>query len=462
MAKKLWGGRFKKEMHPLLKEFSYSLRTDSRLFFSELKVNEAYSRMLAKVGLITRVECAKIQKGLQKIQKDWHSGNSCLCHGDYEDIHTYIQQELERVAGPVAKKIHTGRSRNDLVITSTLVYLKEKAKQIESGIAKTQTALVSLAEDADDFVIPGLTHLRKAQPVLAAHHLLAYVEMLEQDKDRLKDAQKRLDVLPLGSAALAGSALPLDRAFLAKQLGFSKITRNSLAATADRASLTEVLSALSILWMHLSRFSEDMILWQNEAFGYIELDDAFATGSSLMPQKKNPDIFELIRGRAAVIFSHLSALLTLQKGLPLAYNRDLQEDKPGLFDAIRKTEIALELLALSVPLIRFQESALSKALEDDGLFATDILEYLIRKKIPFAEAHESVGKVVRHAVDVKISLQKLPLAEWRKFSKAFDQDVFDLLNPQVSVKSKKTLGSTNPGLVHVQLLAWKAALKNQA
>ncbi len=459
--KKLWGGRFKKETDPLLKEFSYSLRSDCRLLFSELKVNEAWSRMLAKVGILTASECRRIVSALGKIQKSWRSGAGCAMNGEYEDIHTYIQQEIERLAGPVGKKIHTGRSRNDLVITSTLIYVREKAKTLIQDVSLVQKALVKLAEKAGDAVIPGMTHLKKAQPVLAAHHLLAYVEMLEGDRERLLDAQKRLDVLPLGSAALAGSSLPLDRKFLAKALGFSKISKNSLAATSDRAQLTEVLSALSILWMHLSRFSEDMILWQSEAFGYIELDDAFATGSSLMPHKKNPDIFELIRGRSAIIFSALSALLVIQKGLPLAYNRDLQEDKPGLFDALYKTDLALRLLAAALPTIRFSSDAMRRSLQDDGLYATDLLEYLIRKKVPFKEAHDAVGQAVREASETGVQLSDLPLDVWKKLSKAFGPDLKQVFDPSRSVLSKRTLGSTQPLQVKAELRAWTKVLSQR-
>lgn len=458
MAKKLWGGRFKKDMHPALKCFSYSLATDKELFDAEIRVNEAYAKMLARVGLITGAESKSILRGLKSVAQALKGQDLAAYMDRYEDVHTLIQMELEKKAGAVAKKIHTGRSRNDLVITSTRIYLREKMAVIWCGVKKLQKALVVAAEKANELMIPGMTHLRKAQPVLLAHHLLAYVEMLEEDNARLADSMKRVNVLPLGSAALAGSALPLDQKFLAKELGFTGIARNSMAAVSDRGSLTELLSTLSILWVHLSRLSEDFILWNSEAFGYVELDDAFATGSSLMPQKKNPDVFELVRGRAGVIFGHLQALLVVQKGLPLSYNRDLQEDKPGVFDAVKKTVTALELLALTVGSASWHKKALLRALDDDSLFATDILEYLVRKKVPFTEAHHLVGETVRCAIESEKRLREWSVKEWQKFSPKFGADIHDLFDAKESVKGKKTIGSTHPSRVRQAIAEWKKAL----
>ncbi|MFH0986124.1 MAG: argininosuccinate lyase [Candidatus Omnitrophota bacterium] len=458
MAKKLWGGRFKKDMHPALKCFSYSLTTDKELFDAEIRVNEAYAKMLARVGLITGAESKAILRGLKLVAQAL-KGQDLAAYADrYEDVHTLIQMELEKKAGAVAKKIHTGRSRNDLVITSTRIYLREKIAVIWYGVKKLQKALVTTAEKANELLIPGMTHLRKAQPVLLAHHLLAYVEMLEEDNSRLADSMKRINILPLGSAALAGSALPLDQKFLARELGFTGVARNSMAAVSDRGSLAEILSTLSILWVHLSRLSEDFILWNSEAFGYVELDDAFATGSSLMPQKKNPDVFELVRGRAGVIFGHLQSLLVAQKGLPLSYNRDLQEDKPGVFDAVKKTVTALELLALTVGSATWHKKALLRALDDDSLFATDVLEYLVRKKVPFTEAHHLVGETVRCAIESEKRLREWSVKEWQKFSPKFGADIHDLFDAKESVKGKKTIGSTHPSRVRQAIAEWKKAL----
>ena len=458
MAQKLWGGRFKKEMHPALKCFSYSLETDRELFDAEIRVNAAYAKMLARIGLITAAESKAILRGLKSVANAL-KGQDLAGYADrYEDVHTLIQMELEKKAGAVAKKIHTGRSRNDLVITSTRIYLREKIAEIWVGIKKLQKALVTAAEKADGLLIPGMTHLRKAQPVLLAHHLLAYVEMLEEDNSRLADSMKRVNILPLGAAALAGSALPIDQKFLAKELGFSGIAPNSMAAVSDRGSLAEFLSVISILWAHLSRLSEDFILWNSEAFGFVELDDAFATGSSLMPQKKNPDVFELVRGRAGVIFGYLQAILTVQKGLPLSYNRDLQEDKPGVFDAVKKTATALELLALAVGSARWHRKSLLRSLDDDSLFATDILEYLVRKKVPFSEAHQLVGKTVRYAIESEKRLREWSVKEWQKFSSKFGADIHDLFDARESVKGKKTIGSTHPARVKQAIAEWKKAL----
>lgn len=458
-AKGLWGGRFKKGMHPVLKSFSYSLAVDGELFDAELKVNRAWAKMLAKTGIIPKTDAAKIIKALAQTEKDFKGKALCEFIKEYEDVHTLVQSWVEKKAGAVAKKIHTGRSRNDLVVTSTKVYLRGKIQQIDLGMKGLQKALVSLSEKAGDKIIAGMTHLRKAQPVLAAHHLLAYVEMIEEDRARLLDALKRMDVLPLGAAAIGGSALPIDQKFVAKELGFSRIISNSMAATSDRAFLAEILSALSILWMHLSRLSEDFILWNSEAFNYIELDDEFSTGSSLMPQKKNPDVFELVRGRAGVVFSYLQALLTVQKGLPLAYNRDLQEDKPSVFAGIHKTTMALELLALTVETVTFKAGPMAESVEDDTLYATDVLEYLVVKGMSFAEAHETVGKVVRHSQDTEKPIRDFSLEEWKSFSKLFDSKVYDLFDPQTSVRAKKTIGSTNPVRVKSEVARWKKQLK---
>ncbi len=460
---KLWGGRFKKEMHPLLKCFSTSLQTDFELLGAELRVNEAWVKMLARVRLVTKSEASRLLAGLKAVgkeltPKDPHGGPDKKYFG-HEDIHTLIQASLERKVGAVARKIHTGRSRNDLVVTSTRVYLRQKNSFILQLLAGLQKSLVGLAKKAGGLTGPGMTHLRKAQPVLVAHHLLAYVEMLEEDKERFLDAGKRMDRLDLGSAALAGSALGLDQKFLARELGFSKIAANSLAAVSDRGFVAEFLAAASILWTHLSRLAEDFILWNSESFGFIEIDDAFATGSSLMPQKKNPDVFELVRGRSAAIFSALQTLLTLQKGLPLAYNRDSQEDKPPLFDSIKKTQIALELLALTLDSVSFQKEALEAAVQEETLFATDILEYLVRKGVPFSEAHEAVGRVIRYAQDSQESLRDLALKEWKKFSKAFDSEVQKLFDPESSVSGKRTIGSTNPKRVTSEIQKWRRRLK---
>jgi argininosuccinate lyase len=457
--KSLWGGRFKKGAHPALKRFTYSLAVDRELFLSEIAVNRAYVRMLARISFVSRPEAAKILKGLAAIEKNWSAEKLLGLAEQYEDIHSFIQNKLENYVGGLAKKIHTGRSRNDLVATSTRLYLRGRIVCTAGHIREVQKALVFLARKAGKIIIPGMTHLRKAQPVLLAHHLLAYVEMLEEDAGRLRDALKRVNMLVLGSAALAGSSLPLDQKFLARELGFEKIASNSMAATSDRAFMVETASSLSILWMHLSRLSEDFILWNSEPFNLIELDDAFATGSSLMPQKKNPDVFELIRGRSGVVFGHLTALLTLQKGLPLCYNRDLQEDKPCLFDALAKTRAALELLPLVLKTISFKPESAALLLLDDTLFATDLLEYLVRKGVSFSDAHRIVGELVATALQIKKPHRALDLKIYKKYSRMFESDIDKLFNPLSSVNAKKTVGSTNPGRVLNEIRKWEKLLK---
>lgn len=462
MTKKLWGGRFKKGLDPALRDFSYSLLVDSELFYAEIEVNRAYVKMLKRIKLLSVKEAARLLSGLDSVQKNWKPGDACLHYQKYEDIHSLIQSRLEEKVGAVAKKLHTGRSRNDLVVTSTRYYLKQQVRAVQSELTHVQKALTACAKKAGDAVMPGFTHLKKAQPILAAHHFLAYVEMLQGDQESLDHAWKKLDVLVLGSAALAGSALPLDRPFLAKELGFSKVSSNSLAAVSDRAFITEVLQALSLVWMHLSRFSEDMILWNSEAFQFMELDDAFATGSSLMPQKKNPDLFELIRGKSAVIFGELSTVLTLQKGLPLSYNRDLQDDKPGIFRALSTTLLALRALAPALQTMVLNKSKMAQATKDDGLYATDILEYLVCRKMPFSEAHYLVGEIVRYGSEQQLAFKEIPLKKWKQFSKLFDQHVFKLFDASTSVKAKKTSGSTNPAKVRAEIGKWTRTLAGQA
>lgn len=459
MPKALWGGRFKKDIDDRLKRFSYSLRVDHELLCAELCVNEAYIKMLGKMGVLKAGEVQKLKAGLKAIGKNWKHSDICRLHEEFEDIHTYVQNQLEKKIGAAAKKIHTGRSRNDLVVTSTRFYLKGRLKQLDIEMSELQRALLSLARKAGEAVIPGLTHLKKAQPVLIAHHLLAYIEMIEEDRERLRDAFKRTDVLVLGSAALAGSSLPIDQKFLAKELKFSRISTNSLAAVSDRSFMTEILSDLSIFWMHLSRLAEDFILWNSEAFHYIELDDGFATGSSLMPQKKNPDLFELLRGRSSIIFGELMAHLALQKGLALSYNRDLQEDKPGLFRALRLTHAALEVLPPALKSVTFNPKAMAKAIADDGLYATDLLEYLVRKGVAFSEAHRLVGQVVRTAADSEKPMREFTIRTWKEFSNHFEADIYDLFNPHASVSAKRTIGSTNPSKVRSEILRWDKYLR---
>lgn len=464
MAKNLWGSRFKKELHSTIKCFSYSLFVDSELLQAEIKVNQAHARMLARSGLLTAREGRRLVSSLAAIArkfalKDPHQNPLLKYFKGVEDVHTFVQLQLEKKVGPLAKKIHTGRSRNDLVVTSTLVYLRDKLPAVGQRIARLQKALVGFAGRAGNTVVPGLTHTKWAQPVLMAHHLLAYVGMLERDGARLKDALRRMDTLPLGAAALAGSGLPLNPRLVARELGFKKVSENSLDSVSDRDFLVETLSVLAILWMHLSRLAEDFILWNSESFNFVVLDDSVATGSSLMPQKKNPDVFELVRGRTGAIFGRLLSVLTMLKGLPLAYNRDLQEDKPALFDAIHKTELALEALGLAVSRTEPADGVSRWAGDDDFIYATDLLEYLVERGVAFREAHERVGGLVRSATEKGLRLSELSLREFRSFSPQFDDKVYDLFDPEASVRRKKTPGSTNPKEVARWLRHWTKKLR---
>lgn len=459
MAKNLWSSRFKRELDSTVKCFSYSLYVDGELLEAEIEVDQAHARMLARVGLISSSEGRRLVSALASIGKkfqvrDPHK-NPLAAYKNVEDVHTFVQLQLEKKVGSLAKKIHTGRSRNDLVVTCTLVYLRKWLPEISKRIVRFQRSIVEFAQRAGETVIPGLTHLQCAQPVLLAHHVLAYVSMLVRDRSRLEGALSRMNKLPLGAAALAGSSLKLDPRFVARQLGFSGVHENSLDAVSDRDFVIETLSALAILWAHLSRLAEDFILWSSEAFGYIVLDDSVATGSSLMPQKKNPDVFELVRGRAGVIFGHLLSELTLLKGLPLAYNRDLQEDKPALFDSLHKTALALEALRVTIERTRLAEGIEERFPEGDFIYSTDLLEYLVGKGVPFREAHGTVGRLVRHALGGKKMLADLTLEEFRRFSSRFDVDVYPLLDPRVSVSRKRTPGSTQPAQVRKCIQSWK-------
>lgn len=446
-----------------MKCFTYSLYVDGELLQAEIRVNQAHAKMLGRVGLLTRRESARLVSALGRIArkfavKDPHKNPLAPYMKNIEDVHTFVQLELEKKVGNLAKKIHTGRSRNDLVVTCTLVYLKEKLPSIDRKIQAFQKVLVRFAEQTETAVVPGLTHLRRAQPVLLAHQILAYVGMLGRDRARLTDALRRMDRLPLGAAALAGSGLALNPKLVAKELGFRGVIENSLDAVSDRDFVVETLAALAILWIHLSRLAEDFILWSSEAFGFVTLDDSVATGSSLMPQKKNPDVFELVRGRSGVIIGHLTSLLVLLKGLPLAYNRDLQEDKPALFDSIHKTELALEALQVTISRTHLAEGIRNWVEEDDFLYATDLLEYLVEKGVAFREAHEAMGRLVRYAVESGRKLGELSLGEFQRFSPKFERGAYQLLNPRASVSRKKTPGSTHPQEVKKWLRSWKKRL----
>lgn len=460
--KKLWGGRFKKELHETAKQFSYSLEVDHELLGADIKVSMAHALMLGEIGLISKQDAKKIVGGLWKVLAEFKRKPLTpeMC-AQVEDVHTLIQDSLAKKIGPLAKKLHTGRSRNDLVATSSRIYTKEKALDVIEKIVKLQQALIALSEKNEKILIPGYTHLQRAQAILLPHHLIAYVEMLARDKSRLEDLRIRLNECPLGSGALAGSSLPLDRVFVARLLGFKRPTSNSVDAVSDRDYILETLSAISILMTHLSRLSEDLILWATSEFGFVTLSDEFSTGSSLMPQKKNPDMLELVKGKAAAATGNLVTALLMMKGLPLSYNRDMQEDKKPLFDSIRIVEGSLEVLAGVLSTLKVNQDAPARAVKDSFLYATDVLEYLVKHKVAFRDAHDIVGKLVQYAIDSNNSLSGLSFKTYQKFSPKFKKDVFDLFDAKTSVSNKKTYGSPNPTLVRSEMNRWKKNLRSE-
>ncbi len=464
--KKLWGARFKSELHDVAKEFTYSLGTDYALLDSEMQVNLVHCEMLGKTGIISKSDAQILIQGLKEI---WQQLSRSLDNSekmnqnflDFEDVHTWIQTALQKKIGPIAEKLHTGRSRNDLVSTSTRMYLRGKVTGLCEAIRRLEQGLVAQAEKNQKVVIPGYTHLQRAQVILLAHHLLAYVEMFERDQVRLFDALKRLNECPLGSGALSGSGLPIDREYVAKALGFSAPTRNSVDAVSDRDFAIEIASDISILFMHLSRFAEDLILWSSQEFGFLTFSDEFSTGSSLMPHKKNPDVLELVRGKTGEAYGNLFSLLTTMKGLPLSYNRDMQEDKRPLFGSIRLAEQVLRVLELTVRTASINSENCAKASRDSFLFATDVLEYLVKRKVSFRKAHDIMGTLVGKALESHKTLSGLSLEVYQKHSSVFERDVFDLFDPEVSVKGKLSIGSTRPEFVQKELARYKKLFRTK-
>ena len=451
---KLWGGRFTKATDPLVEQFTSSIGVDYRLARYDVQGSIAHAEMLGRCRIIPMADSRRIVQGLSRILRSIDAGR-WTPDPSAEDIHTQIQQQLERAVGLAARKLHTARSRNDQVSLDLRLYCRSAVAEISHAIRQLQRSLVQLGRRHQQVVIPGYTHLQQAQTVLLAHHLLAYVEMLERDAERLTDARTRIDVLPLGSGALAGTSLPIDRSYVAKRLGFARISGNSMDAVSDRDFALELLSALAILGVHLSRLSEDVILWTTEEFGILALDDAFATGSSLMPQKKNPDVLELIRGQAGLVIGELTALLTVMKGLPLSYNRDLQWDKRCVFGAVEASHDALAVLARLFRHVRVRRD---RRLDSDALCATDLAEYLVARGVAFAEAHAAVGSLVAFAERQGMRLRDVGLSGMQRFSPRFGKDAPALLTPQRSVERKRSQGSTNPRQVARALSRWSRRL----
>ena len=457
---KPWSGRFSEQTDPEVEAFTASLPFDRRLFRQDVEGSIAHAKALREIGLLTSKEADAILRGLIEIRLEMEREDPKSSIED-EDIHMHIERRLIEKIGDAGKKLHTGRSRNDQIATDIRLYLRGEMAEIQRAATGLQHALTAFARREFGTLLPGYTHLQRAQPILLSHLLLAHVEMLGRDRGRMADAQTRMNVLPLGSGALAGSNFPIPRERVARMLDFSGVSRNSIDAVSDRDFIVEFLSAAAILMMHLSRLAEEMILWSSAEFGFIELPDRFCTGSSMMPQKKNPDVLELVRGKTARVYGDLLSILVLLKGLPLSYNRDLQEDKEPLFDASDTVKASLSVLARLIGATRANRDRMARALDEGAMLATDLADGLVLRGVPFREAHAVVGQVVRYALQKGKPIERLSLSELRRFSPRFDRAALKGLSPERSVERKKTLGGTAPKRVWAEILAWEKRLEKE-
>ncbi len=457
VAEKAWAGVFSQATDSRVEQFTESVSFDQRLYAQDVRASVAHARMLAHIGLISADECHHIEDTLEAIRDEIQRGAFAFCT-ELEDIHMHIERALIDRLGDVGRKLHTGRSRNDQVSTDLRLWARDAIDGMSSQIQAVQRALVSRADANRDIILPAYTHLRRAQPVLAAHYLLAYCEKFDRDAARLADCRARVNQLPLGTAALAGTGLPVDRDHVAAQLGFEGLMRNSLDASSDRDFVLELTFVLALIAEHLGSWAEEWILWSTTEFGFLTLPEAFCTGSSIMPQKINPDVLELIRGRTARVVGSLQTLLVLIKGLPLAYNRDLQEDKPPLFDACDTVGACLEMMVPVVEGVRFNRQAIAARLDEGYLDATTLMEYLIQKGIPQRSAHQLVGELVRKAMARGVALADVPLEEMQGIDSRLDASVYDVLGAEKAVGAFVSFGSTAPSQVEHQLARWKASL----
>ena len=443
MTKKTtWSQRFESALHPVIAEFNASINFDIELIEYDLTGSVAHAKMLAHTGIISTEEGEQLVAGLEQIRQEYRQGqfNPGI---DAEDVHFAVERRLTEIAGDVGKKLHTARSRNDQVGTDTRLYLREQISQIRTQLREFQTVLLNLAEANVETLIPGYTHLQRAQPLSLAHHLLAYFEMLQRDWARLGEIYQRVNMSPLGSGALAGTTFPIDRHYTASLLGFAGVYSNSLDGVSDRDFAIEFLCAASLIMVHLSRLSEEIILWASQEFGFITLKDSCSTGSSIMPQKKNPDVPELVRGKTGRVFGHLQAMLVLMKGLPLAYNKDLQEDKEALFDSVKTVKACLEAMTILFQEgLEFKSERLAEAVAEDFSNATDVADYLASKGVPFREAYNLVGKVVRTCLSNGKLLKDLSLEEWKELHPAFEKDIYDAIAPTQVVAARNSYGGT--------------------
>jgi argininosuccinate lyase len=453
----MWKGRFQQPTSALVQRYGESVSFDWRLYAHDIRGSIAHAKGLEKAGILTTAEREAIERGLLQI-RDEIAGGDFAWSQELEDVHMNIESTLTKRIGPAGAKLHTARSRNDQVATDVRLYSRDAIDSLIALTRELQRALVECAERGADAVMPGYTHLQRGQPVLFAHHLLAYVEMFARDAERLADARKRVNIMPLGSGALAGSTIILDREFVARELGFDGVTQNSMDAVSDRDFVAELLFSIALQGVHLSRLSEDVILWASAEFGFISLSDAHTTGSSLMPQKKNPDVAELTRGKSGRLVGNLMALLTLLKGLPMTYNRDMQEDKEPLFDSLETITLALEVFTEMVRGMDVNRDRAAAAASDPLLLATDLADYLVLKGVPFRQAHEVIGKLVAHCLSTGRPFPELSLEDYRQFSDAFGDDVFAVLKMDTALAARKGIGAPSPANVAGRLQHWRQSL----
>ncbi len=460
-TQKPWSGRFTESTDALVEAFTASISFDRRLFACDIAGSIAHARMLAHVKVLTNKEAKAIVAGLESIKAEIDAGQFAWSE-ELEDVHMNIEARLIDRIGEVGKKLHTARSRNDQVVTDIRLYLRDGIDSLCPALGDLQGVLVDVAEREAATIMPGFTHLQVAQPVTFGHHMLAWVQMLARDHERLQDCRKRVNVLPLGAAALAGTSYPIDRVYTARLLGFDTVADNSIDAVSDRDFAVEFIAATALLMSHLSRFSEELVLWVSSAFGFVELSDSFCTGSSIMPQKKNPDVAELVRGKCARVIGDLVALLTLMKAQPLAYNRDNQEDKEPLFDALDTALACLEVFTGLIATMKPKPEAMRTAAQKGFPTATDLADYLVRKGVTFRDAHEIVGKIVRHGLETGKDLAQMELAELKVVSKAIEHDVFDILTLEGAVNARDHIGGTAPAQVRQAIARARARLSDEA
>jgi len=456
---KLWGGRFGKETDRLMEAFNASIGFDHRLWAADIRGSIAYARALARAGLISPDEQERLVQGLEAVAQEFTAGEFVFLPTD-EDIHTAVERRLREHVGPAADKLHTGRSRNDQVATDLRLYLMDEIPSLRQHLTDLQEAILTQAERHLDVIMPGYTHLQRAQPVRFSHWLMSFFWAFQRDRERLDELEQRVTVLPLGSGALAGHSLGIDRAFLAAELNFPSICENSIDGVSDRDFVAEFLFWAALLQVHLSRLAEDLILWSSAEFGFVAIDEAYATGSSLMPQKRNPDSLELLRGKAGRLIGHLTGMLTMLKGLPAGYNKDLQEDKEPLFDAVDTLNLALPVAAGIVRTLQVNSERMEAAL-DDGMLATDLADYLVERGVPFRQSHYLVGQVVRRAEVLDLPLRLLPLEEFQAISPLFGPDLYQVFDPHRSVERRASLGGTARAAVRAQIARARSILASR-